>query len=90
MHPDEDVYKVDKVKGVVDDIPAYGEVIFQLPENGSAHHEQEIVQDGAINDTQPTVVRVLTRVKDQITFEKGHVQFIQKAKGHTSSTDQFY
>lgn len=69
MHSDENVDQVNDVKGVIDDVPAHWEQIFQLPKDCSSNHKDQVVQDGAINDTQPIVVWILTGIKSQVAFE---------------------
>ena len=42
MHSDKNVDNIDKVKGVVNDVPTNGEVFSHFPEDGSTHHKNDL------------------------------------------------
>ena len=56
MHSDKNVDNIDKIKGVVNDVPTNGEVFSHFPEDGSTHHKNDIIKDGTEYDKQPIVM----------------------------------
>ena len=69
------VHNIEEVAGVVQDDPAEGESVLELPEAGSPNDEDQIVHDGKVDDDQPFVVIILAGVKCEIapdsSFEVG-------------------
>ena len=70
MHSDKNVDNIDKVKGVVDDVPTNREVFSHFPEDGTTHHKNDIIKDGTEYDKQPIVMWILTCVDGQVAFIK--------------------
>ena len=56
MHSDKNVDNIDKIKGVVNDVPTNGEVFSHFPEDGTTHHKNDIIKDGTEYDKQPIVM----------------------------------
>ena len=66
VHPDQGVEHVEKVTNVVEDHPGGVEHVVQLPEDHPARDEDEVVEDGEVDDTQPVVVVSLAGVHGQL------------------------
>ena len=66
---DEDVHDVEEVAAVVEDDPAAGEDVLQLPEARPPDDEDEVVHDGEVDDDQPLVVVVLPIIKRQVATD---------------------
>ena len=56
MHSDKNVDNIDKVKGVVNDVPNNREGFSHFPEDGTTHHKNDIIKDGTEYDKQPIVM----------------------------------
>ena len=66
---DEDIHDVEEVAAVVEDDPAAGEDVLQLPEARPPDDEDEVVHDGEVDDDQPLVVVVLPIIKRQVATD---------------------
>ena len=66
---DEDIHDVEEVAAVVEDDPAAGEDVLQLPEARPPDDEDEVVHDGEVDDDQPLVVVVLPIIKRQVSTD---------------------
>ena len=66
---DEDIHDVKEVAAVVEDDPAAGEDVLQLPEARPPDDEDEVVHDGEVDDDQPLVVVVLPIIKRQVATD---------------------
>ena len=66
VHPDQGVEHVEEVTNVVEDHPGGVEHVVQLPEDHPARDEDEVVEDGEVDDTQPVVVVSLAGVHGQL------------------------
>ena len=56
VHPYEDINTVEEVWEIVEQEPHDGELVVEFPEDGPAHHEGEVVEDGQVDEAQPVVV----------------------------------
>ena len=66
---DKDIHDVEEVAAVVEDDPAPGEDVLQLPEARPPDDEDEVVHDGEVDDDQPLVVVVLPIIKRQVATD---------------------
>ena len=66
---DKDIHDVEEVAAVVEDDPAAGEDVLQLPEARPPDDEDEVVHDGEVDDDQPLVVVVLPIIKRQVATD---------------------
>ena len=69
MSSDKDIHDVEEVAAVVEDDPAAGEDVLQLPEARASDDEDEVVHDGEVDDDQPLVVVVLPIIKRQVSTD---------------------
>ena len=53
MHPHQGVQDVEEITCVVQHHPGDGKEIVQLPEDSSAHHQDQVVEHGQVDDPQP-------------------------------------
>ena len=69
MSSNKDINKVEEVTHIVKNNPTNWKYILKLPEASSANDEDEVVHDSEVDDNQPFVVIVLTRVKCEISSD---------------------
>ena len=65
MHPHQGIQEVEEVTDVVKDHPGGVQHVVQLPEDHPAGDEDEVVEDGEVDDAQPVVVVSLAGVHCQ-------------------------
>ena len=69
MSSNKDINKVEEVTHIIKNNPTNWKYILKLPEASSANDEDEVVHDSEVDDNQPFVVIVLTRVKCEISSD---------------------
>ena len=66
VHPHQGIQEVEEVTDVVKDHPGGVQHVVQLPEDHPAGDEDEVVEDGEVDDAEPVVVVSLAGVHGQL------------------------
>lgn len=56
MHPHQSIQEVEKVTDVVEDHPGGVQHVVQLPEDHPSGDEDEVVEDGEVDDAEPVIM----------------------------------